>query len=377
MADWDPFAVDDDSAPAAAASGGAGFKLEDTMELEGVKPRVLKRDFEKCMEVTWGKLMKEEPWQEMPDPNPDLSWHEPTCSLEDWKHTAIKCKLGVGCVYITLAKPATGNRLDADIAAALVDALFLLHTRKDLRVVVFTAEGKLFCGGGDPKGEADGGLTRGKAPSKVLESRELLGQRALKAGAFPDGQVNMARLLQTRLWHVFATLPQFTICLCNGSALGDGLGIVTCCDYAVGVKGAFFSLSDVKLGVVPAGIAPYIVAKTGTGVAKRIFCTSENLTAERAVDIGILDDAVESMDEAMQIAARLCTQLTECGPRSVQLAKELVLGVAGQQIIEPLMFYTSAMLSRAQNGEEAKQATNASWNSKPKPWEEQPIQPPK
>jgi len=351
------------------------FSFDDTYPLEGSEVRVVKRDFDKCMEMAFGKLMREEPWQKMPDPKPDLSWHEPTCTLEDWKHTDVKCELGGGIVYFTLNRPDTSNKLTGSVLAALIDAVFLLHKRRDLRVAVITGVGALFSAGGEPRGDGGGAFDTEAVPAEVQAAREVLGQRALKRGAFPDGKLDMGRILQTRLWHALAMVPQFTICLANGSAMGDGMGLVTCCDYAVSVEGAFFSLADVKLGLVPAGVAPYIVAKTGNGVAKRIFCTSENMTAEKAVDAGIIDEVVADVAAAHKHIAQFCEKLSLCGPRTVEAAKELVLGVTGQQIIEPLMFYTSMMSAKIGSSAEASAATAAMQSGKPKPWEVDAIKP--
>eukprot|EP00408_Alexandrium_pacificum_P055743 CAMPEP_0171269486 /NCGR_PEP_ID=MMETSP0790-20130122/60216_1 /TAXON_ID=2925 /ORGANISM="Alexandrium catenella, Strain OF101" /LENGTH=402 /DNA_ID=CAMNT_0011738289 /DNA_START=52 /DNA_END=1255 /DNA_ORIENTATION=+ len=366
MADWDPFAVDE-SAPGSAVQVGSGmsFSIDDTYELADSTARVVKRDFDKTVTMAVQKVNTEEPWVKTPNAISDLSWHTATCTLEDWKHTDVKCEVGAGIVYFTLNRAGDSNRLNKTITAALLDAIFNLHRRPDIRIAVFTAEGAMFCAGGDPKGDGDGATVR-----------DAMGQKALKKGAFADGQINLGRLLQTRFWHAWATVPQFTICLANGSAMGDGVGLVTCCDYCIAMEGAFFSLASVKNGLVPAGVAPYIISRTGNGVAKRLFCTSMNLTAQKAVDIGIVDEVVTSIADGHKAIAAMCEQLTKCGPRTVQAAKELVLGVSGQQIVHPLMFYTSMMSAKISNAEEAKQATAAANAGKPMPWEGVPIKPP-
>jgi len=350
------------------------FSVDDTYELEGSTARVVKRDFDKAMEAFWNKMSKEEPWEKMPDPKCDLGWHIPSCTLEAWRHTDVKCELGEGIVYFILNRAADSNKLNGSMIAALTDAIFLLHSRRDLRVAVFTGEGTMFCAGGEPKADG-GGAFEQTVTAEVHSVRQALAEKALKAGAFPDGQVSMGRLLQTKLWHAWATVPQFTICLANGSAMGDGIGLITCCDYAIGLSNAFFSLSDVKIGLVPAAITPYIVAKTGNGIAKRIFCTSENMSGARAVENGILDETVDSIADGHKMVGRMCEQLTACGPRTVEAAKELVFGVAGQQIIEPLFFYTSMMGIKVACSEEAQAARAAVGAGRPKPWEATAIKP--
>jgi len=375
MADWDPFAVDDSGQNVVTLGSGMQFSVDDTYPLEGSSARVVKRDFDKTFGMAIGKITTDEPWVKPPNPLPDLSWHKASCTLEDWKHTDVKCEVGTGIAYFTLNRPGDGNKLNRTITAALLDAVFNLHSRPDIRLAVFTGEGAIFCAGGDPKGDGDGGFTTAPVPAEVQAVRDQMGQKALKKGAFPDGQINLGRLLQTRFWHAWATVPQFTICLANGSAMGDGIGCVTCCDYTIAVEGAFFSLASVKCGLVPAGVAPYLVGKTGNGRAKRIFCTSENMSAQKAVDYGIVDEVVASTADGHKSIAALCEKLTQCGPRTVQAAKELVLGVQGQQIVHPLMFYTSMVSAQVSNAEEARQAARAVALGQPKPWEGAPIRP--
>uniref|UniRef100_A0A7S1RHA4 Uncharacterized protein n=1 Tax=Alexandrium catenella TaxID=2925 RepID=A0A7S1RHA4_ALECA len=192
-------------------------------------------------------------------------------------------------------------------------------------------------------------------------------------GVFADGQAGLPRLLQAVLWRTLATVPQFSVCVANGSIMGEGLGFLACCDYAVAVAGSFLSPADIHYGLVPAVLAPYILNKMGTGATKRLFCTCENISAERAVADGLVDDVAPSLEAAHGLVRGLCERLTGCGPRSVDAAKELVAGVSGQQITEPLMFYTCAFAQRALASEEAQQAVRAAGGSKP--WEGKAIQP--
>merc|ERR1712039_386940 len=131
-------------------------------------------------------------------------------------------------------------------------------------------------------------------------------------GAFADGTINMGRLCQAKLWHTMALLPQFTICLCNGSSMGDGMGLVCACDMAIAVKGSFFCISDVKVGLIPGVISPYIMAKTGNGIAKKIFCTAENMTTDMAIQNRVIEEVVPSLQEGKAMVKDLCEQLTKC-----------------------------------------------------------------
>merc|ERR1711972_219472 len=227
--------------------------------------------------------------------------------------------------------------------------------------------------GRDPKGDPYGFSIKVSADMEKERAGEAA--EALKGGAFPDGKVNLGRMLQTRLWNALATLPQFTICLANGSALGDGMGLVLCCDMAVALKTSFFGFSDTKLGVVSAGVLPYVLAKTSAGTTKTMFAMSQLMSADAALEKCIINRVVDSMADAHAVVKELCLEVTKCGPRSVQTAKELVLGVAGRQIDETVMFYAMSMAAKVAGSDEAKQSIKASEARESKPWEASLISP--
>merc|ERR1719356_2243497 len=110
-------------------------------------------------------------------------------------------------------------------------------------------------------------------------------ERCYHADGFKYGPVSHGQLSAAKQWDTWAKLPQFTICLVNGSAMGGGVGCVCCCDYVIAVKKAYFVLSEVKIGVIPATISPYVIAKIGIANSKKLFCCAENYNAERAKGI--------------------------------------------------------------------------------------------
>jgi len=227
-------------------------------------------------------------------------------------------------------------------------------------------------------GEAPGGV--GKLPLKpadagVQKSLKDFGEEGLSRGAFPDGNIAYDRLQQCKFWHTMTLLPQFTIALVNGSTMGTGLGFIACCDMAISLSTAYFQMADVRQGMTPAIIAPYIVAKVGTGNAKRMLCTAQNFTAQEAKRFGLIQEVFESLAKAHDFIKDICASCTLCGPRSAEAAKKLVLGVGGQPITEPLMFYTSAMLAMVTVSDEARDGMIALQAKQPKPWEAVPIKP--
>jgi len=371
MGDWDPLAEVDENKESYQIVDVAGMLQGMGMPAGTIEEghKVYKSDWDKTVNYVWEKLNAASPWVTFPDPKPDLSWHEPTCTFENWTHKDVKIKLGQHMIYITLDRPSDNNKLTASAILALTDAVFLLHQRKDIRFVCFTGEGSMFCSGGDPKGEGFGGFTSGKYSAAVEKARAALVEKAKEGGAFPDGKVNVGRLLQAKFWHTMAMLPQFTVALCNGSTMGDGIGLISCCDMAIAVKSAFFCISDVKVGLIPAMTSPYIMAKTGNGIAKKIFCTSENMDAEKAIFNRIVEEAVENLQEGQKRIAELCVQITECPPDTLEFSKRLMMGVVGQQNQEPLMHYQLAMHYQTSVSKDAQ-------NVMTKPWMKNTIVPP-
>uniref|UniRef100_A0A7S4W5X6 3-hydroxyisobutyryl-coenzyme A hydrolase n=1 Tax=Alexandrium monilatum TaxID=311494 RepID=A0A7S4W5X6_9DINO len=366
MADYDPFAIDETdataaAAPAAATGGGAG--------------RISKDDLEKVVEDTWKFVCAEQPWQKSPNPMPDLSWYTPTAGFDNWTHKEVLIELGPGIAYVKINRPDNDNLMNESVLVGLIDALFNLHYRKDIRLVVFSASGTLFCGGADPSTDPDNILKKAPPQGQVWAHIEDLKKKALKAGAFPDGNAKIGLLLKMKMWHTWMTLPQFTLALVNGSAMGDGVGCVCCCDMGIALRGAYFTLSDVKMGLVPAFIAPYVTAKIGSGHAKRMIASAENMSAEKAKHCGMINEVVDDLEQAHKMIKEVAEVLTACGPRSVEAAKQLVIGVGGMPITEPIMFYTGRMLAQVTVSDEARDGMVCLQARKPKPWEETPIQP--
>jgi len=367
MADWDPLGEVDDSKEGT-------YEVVDVADIvqamglpAGVVPpghKIYKSDWDKTVGHVWDKLKQASPWITFPDPKPDLSWHEPTCTFENWTHKDVKIKMGTDMIYIIIDKSSDDNKLTQGVVLALTDAVFLLHQRRDIRLVCFTAEGSMFCSGGDPKGEGFGAFTKGKYSAAVTKARNEIVEKATEAGVFPEGKVNEARVLQAKFWHTMAMLPQFTVALCQGSTMGDGIGLICCCDMAIAVKSAFFCISDVKVGLIPAMTSPYIMAKTGNGIAKTIFCTSENMDAEKAVFNRIVEEVVDSVQDGKKRIAELCVQLTECPPDTVEFSKRLMMGVVGKQNKEPLMHYQLAMHYKTSISKDAQAVMTKPWTKK-------------
>lgn len=204
---------------------------------------------------------------------------------------------------IKLNRPQVHNAFDdkliADLTAALVDA----ELDANVRCVILTGAGASFSAG------ADINWMRSMAKASEAENR--------------DDALRLAALMRTLNF-----LSKPTIARVNGAAYGGGVGLIACCDIAIGVDAAKFSLSEVKLGLVPAAISPYVIAAIGLRHARRLFVSGEVFDAAMAARIGLLHEsaAADQLDASVERAVHF---LGKGGPLAQGEAKQLALRVAG------------------------------------------------
>ncbi len=199
---------------------------------------------------------------------------------------------------LRLDRPDLHNAFDAALIASLTAALETVAEDPDVRVVVLEGAGASFSAG------ADLHWMRGMAAASEAENR--------------DDALALARLMRT-----LDELPKPTIARVHGAAFGGGVGLVACCDLAIGVPAARFGLTESRLGLLPAVISPYVVAAIGPRQARRWFATAEVFDAAEALRIGLLHAVVEPdvLDEAITAQIAL---LRRAGPFAASDAKRLV-----------------------------------------------------
>jgi methylglutaconyl-CoA hydratase len=209
---------------------------------------------------------------------------------------------------VVMQRPEVHNAFDARLVAELTTALAGLDRDPSVRAVVLTGAGSTFSAG------ADLNWMRDMAQAGEAENRE--------------DSLRLATLMRTLNF-----LSKPTLARVNGSAYGGGVGLIACCDVAIGVEGAKFSLSEVKLGLVPAVISPYVIAAIGARQARRMFLTAEVFGADEALRIGLLHQCVPAgeLDEAV---ARSLHWTGKGGPRAQQAAKQLALRLSGMDLAQ-------------------------------------------
>jgi methylglutaconyl-CoA hydratase len=195
---------------------------------------------------------------------------------------------------VTLARPETRNAFDAALIAELAEAFVDVGKA---RAVVLAGEGPSFCAGADVEW--------------------------MRASVDLDYEANVADATAlTRMLEAVNSCPAPVIALVHGHALGGGAGLVACADIAVAHDAAVFGFTEVKLGLIPAVISPFALAKIGPGAARRYFVTGERFDAETAHRIGLVHEVTSDLDAALE---RVLAQLRTGGPRAARAAKRLVL----------------------------------------------------
>lgn len=205
---------------------------------------------------------------------------------------------GRGVATVTINRPDKHNAFNAEVIAALTHALQAADRDERVRVIVLTGAGKSFSAGAD--------LNWMKSMASYSEDENL------------DDSLKLAELMQ-----VLDNTRTPTIARVNGHVFGGGVGLITCCDIAIVVESAKFALSEVKLGLVPAVISPYVIAAIGERHARRFFLTAEAMVAPVAQQIGLVHEVVPAreLDAAVEKEIEL---LLQGGPEAQAAAKHLV-----------------------------------------------------
>ncbi len=252
-------------------------------------------------------------------------------------------KIDKGVGRLTLNRPEVHNAFDDALIAQLTAALLSLEADRRVRVVILAAAGKSFSAGAD--------LAWMQRMAGYSEAENLEDARAL------------AGLMST-----LDRLAKPTVAVVQGAAFGGGVGLVACCDIAIASEAASFCLSEVKLGLIPAVISPYVVAAIGPGAARRFVLTAERFSAQQALNLGLVHEVVPA-DRLEETAEHILDHLAHGGPRAQADAKDLVLSLAGRPIDRALIEKTAERIARIRVGEEAREGLAAFLEKRKAEWQ--------
>jgi methylglutaconyl-CoA hydratase len=243
---------------------------------------------------------------------------------------------------ITLNRPLIHNAIDDHLIHELMNLLRDLEQKPQVRAILLTAAGPSFCAGADLQWMKR--MSTASQDENMRDAEQLAG---------------MLRRL-----NIF---PRPTVALVQGSAYGGGVGLVAACDIAIASEGSSFSLSEVKLGLIPAVISPYVIAAMGARAARRYFLTGERFSAEEALRLGLVHETVPG-DHLTRTADRIIAALLEGGPRAHAEAKRLVFDVAGKPIEPAVIDETTRRIATIRASPEGREGVAAFLDKRKPNW---------
>jgi methylglutaconyl-CoA hydratase len=246
---------------------------------------------------------------------------------------------------ITLNRPDVHNAFDDALIAELTDTLARIDADAAIRAVILTGNGASFSAG------ADLNWMRGMAKASEAENRT-------------DSE-RLAKLMRTLNF-----LSKPTIARVNGAAYGGGVGLVACCDIAIAADSAKFGLTEVKLGLVPAVISPYVIAAIGGRHARRLFVTGEIFDAAEAARIGLVHQCVAAADLDAAVA-RALDAVPKGGPVAQREAKLLALRIGGMTVEQAQRtdVENAALIARLRVSSEGQEGLGAFLDKRPPQWQ--------
>lgn len=235
-------------------------------------------------------------------------------------------------VLISLNRPEVHNAFNSTMLSELDDAFERIKADKSVRVVMIRGEGKSFCAGAD-----------------INWLREII--------HYSFEQNLEESLLLAELLHKIFTLPKPTVAMVNGTAIGGGTGFISACDIAVASEEAIFGLSEVKIGLVPAAISPYVIRRIGESRAREYFLTGKRISARKALDIGLVNEVVPH-EELEDKVKEIIQALLSSGPEALASCKELIQKVPLMSFEEAKTF-TARMIATLRVSKEGQEGMTA------------------
>ena len=256
------------------------------------------------------------------------------------KHLLLSFHQGVATV--TLNRPEVRNAFNDEVIVELTAAFLALSERDDVRAVVLAANGSAFCAGAD--------LNWMKRMATYTREENLADGRGL------------ARMLE-----VIYTCPKPTVARIQGDVYAGGMGLVAACDMAVAAEGAHFCLSEVKIGLIPATISPYVIRAMGSRAAHRWFLTAERFSAAQAHGMGLVHEVVPADQLDAQVQA-ITGALVAAGPDAMRACKRLLHEVGGREITPGLIDRTVEGIADIRASQEGREGIRAFLEKRKPAW---------
>ena len=248
-----------------------------------------------------------------------------------------------GVAHLTLNKPEVHNAFDDLLIAEILDALEAIENNPDIRVLVLGAKGRHFSAGADLKWM--------KSIAQLSEQKNR----------------DDAKIL-AELMHRLNNLSKPTIALVNGAAYGGAVGLVACCDMAVATTRSRFCLSEVKIGLSPAVISPFVVSAIGERAARRYLLTAEAFNAHTAADLGLVHELVETEAELQAKGQELIHALLQNSPQAITKTKQLIKTVSRGELDQAKRDYTINLIASIRVSEEGQEGLSSFLEKRKASW---------
>jgi methylglutaconyl-CoA hydratase len=234
---------------------------------------------------------------------------------------------------ITLNRPELHNAFNDELISSLIEVFHELKKNPKLRLVVLTGNGKSFCAGAD-----------------------LNWMKRMKDYSFEENLKDSQNLCE-----LFTTINQFPLPVIgriNGSALGGGAGLVACCDYALAVDNAQFGFTEVRLGLLPAVISPFVISKIGESHARASFLSGVKFNAAKALSMGLIHQitSFDKIDEDLEVVVK---EFLQAAPGAQIICKELISKVVSANANADCREFTCEMICKARKSEEGQEGMQA------------------
>lgn len=248
-----------------------------------------------------------------------------------------------GVAMVILNRPECKNAFDEGMVEALSEVFETLRVSETVRIVFVKGAGTTFCAGAD------------------LEWMQRQARHDMA-----DNQAD-AMALATMLYRLHS-LPQFTVALVQGGAFGGGAGLIAACDYAVAIDGAKFCFSEVRLGLTPATISPYVIEAIGPRQARALFATAMPFDARRAYELGLVQELAVDLNDLSKREERLADLAFTAAPGGVEASKQLVRDIAGQPIDQGILHETAKRIAGRRASAEGREGLAAFLEKRPPSW---------
>jgi methylglutaconyl-CoA hydratase len=242
---------------------------------------------------------------------------------------------------VTLNRPDVHNAFNDELIAEAIDLFSSLDATAS-RAVVLKGTGKNFCAGADLNWMS--GMVSYTREENIRDSSEL-----------------------AKMYALINSCPLPVVGRIHGAAIGGGVGLVAVCDIAIATLDTKFGLSEVKLGILPAVISPYVIGKIGSSHARALFLTGERFEAERALQIGLVHRVVDGLEALDAAVYETVTQLRTSGPEAVVECKKLIEHVAAHELLDAVPYTIEAIATRRTSAE-GQAGMQAFLNKELAPW---------